>query len=259
LKKDAEAELTSLAGAFRAAAHGSAVEPARSEVREDPLEAFFAAQAGVGPPPRADVIRFAVQELREPPATEGGSLRLAFLVLSLEPQSAVFEVMQQAAASAFRQRSALLRPFIDAGDLASKARERAWRTGGDSLRRAVEHGNLRGLLYQIARWTALDELRAMARRPRTPFEEAQDVVVPTPPIDQAIDLKDLLHRAGDEVPEWARDVAVSALLGQLDAGEALRAMNDRRRQAGLAAWSGSTMRVWLHRLRGRLRELAADA
>jgi hypothetical protein len=240
VKPSPEAEVTTLAAQLR----GDSETPG---------------QGLVAPDPRRDIVSFARQELEEDPATEAGALRLAFRVLSLQPDSALFENIRGASASAFRRYGRFLEPYVDADDLVARVRERTWRASGTALRDLIGRGWLASFLRRSALWVALDELRAMARRPRTPFDElSEEVETPALAIDDAVDLRALLAKLQEDVPSWAADVVVSLLLDEVDATRALRTVNERRRERRLPPWTETYLRVWLHRLRRRLRELAVS-
>jgi hypothetical protein len=154
-----------------------------------------------------------------------------------------------------------LKPYIDRDDLAGRVRERSWRLKAVALKETVANTSLRPLLARVARLVAIDEIRALERRPRaraldTPALEAYAADVTEP--DRRIDARTLVSVLRDEIPGWAEDVVPALFAEEIDRPEALRLFNLNREEHGLSPWSMETMRVWLHRLRARLRAAVAD-
>lgn len=221
---------------------------------------FVVASAAAGSPQPRDVVRFAWQELQSASNEDDLSLRLAFAVLVLQPASSVGRTLRHAVGIVFRSQGQMLLPYVDRHDLEVRVLERSLRLRSVTLASAVEKGSLAALLRHVARWVALDELRAMERRPRVAFDTdavAAQLTYDASSVDDTLDARALLASLVDEVPAWAADVLVPLLLGDIDRVDALRELNDRRAAQGQPAWSMDTMRVWLHRVRVRLRAAAA--
>ena len=187
--------------------------------------------------------------------------KIAFLILSSQPSSAVGQLIADVAAKAFRRAGAALHPYLDADDLSSLLRWRLWKLEARYFNpaRILKHPGLAAYVSVIARRMVIDEARALGNRSRLPIEatEIETAFDPRATMDAVLDDLDLLRRFAAELPAWQTPV-VEVLAGELDRDTALAAINQARATEGLSPWTQESLRTGIHRARSRLRELLEE-
>jgi len=184
--------------------------------------------------------------------------KLAFLILSARPRSAVMQLIDEVAARTSRRAGAALNPYLDADDLRSLLRWRLWKleVGYFNPARILKHPGLAAYVSVVARRIVIDEVRALGNRSRAPAEasDLELVVDPRESIETVLDDLDVLQRLSAELPSWQRPI-LGVLAGEIDRADALAAINSARESEGLAPWTQDSLRTGVRRSRVLLREL----